>query len=344
MRGLEPPRPYGHTDLNRARLPIPPHPRGQTDSSLGSSHSSMTRSRPLGARRRRTPARPSAVRPPPAGDAARARSSSCSTLPRSRGRRDSARGSTPSSARFAPRLPPAFRLRRSAGATGSSRTGSRSRLPSADVPQLRSLPGVRDVLPTTSYGPRETSSPEQIGAPALWGPGLDTAGQGMKIGIIDSGVDPTHPFFDPAGYTMPPGFPKGQKRFTTAKVIVARVFPPKRGLRPPSVRLAFDPDDNSSWNARRGHRGRKRRHTRLDRVASPASPRAHTSATTRSSSRPTRASARTRTRPRSSPPSRPLSPTGWTSSTSRAASRRSSRAATSSRSRSTQPRQRASCR
>src|SRR5436190_7439534 len=27
MRGLEPPRPEGHTDLNRARLPIPPHPR-----------------------------------------------------------------------------------------------------------------------------------------------------------------------------------------------------------------------------------------------------------------------------------------------------------------------------
>jgi stress-induced morphogen len=26
MRGLEPPRPEGHTDLNRARLPIPPHP------------------------------------------------------------------------------------------------------------------------------------------------------------------------------------------------------------------------------------------------------------------------------------------------------------------------------
>ncbi len=27
MRGLEPPRPERHTDLNRARLPIPPHPR-----------------------------------------------------------------------------------------------------------------------------------------------------------------------------------------------------------------------------------------------------------------------------------------------------------------------------
>jgi hypothetical protein len=27
MRGLEPPRGFPHTDLNRARLPIPPHPR-----------------------------------------------------------------------------------------------------------------------------------------------------------------------------------------------------------------------------------------------------------------------------------------------------------------------------
>jgi hypothetical protein len=31
MRGLEPPRGFPHTDLNRARLPIPPHPRGAAD-------------------------------------------------------------------------------------------------------------------------------------------------------------------------------------------------------------------------------------------------------------------------------------------------------------------------
>ena len=30
MRGLEPPRACAHTDLNRARLPIPPHPRGRS--------------------------------------------------------------------------------------------------------------------------------------------------------------------------------------------------------------------------------------------------------------------------------------------------------------------------
>ena len=87
--------------------------------------------------------------------------------------------------------------------------------------------------------------PQQIGAPAIWGPTLDTAGQGVKIGIIDSGIDPGHPYFDPAGYTMPPGFPKGQRRFTTAKVIVARSFAPKTGATAPSVRLAFSEDDSS---------------------------------------------------------------------------------------------------
>jgi len=117
-------------------------------------------------------------------------------------------------------------------------------LPSSQVPRLTTLPGVRDVLPSATYGPQLDRTPQQIGAPALWGPTLDTAGQGMKIGIIDSGVDAGHPFFDPAGYTPPPGFPRGQRRFTTAKVIVARVFAPK-GARAPTAQLAFDPDDSS---------------------------------------------------------------------------------------------------
>jgi subtilisin family serine protease len=118
-------------------------------------------------------------------------------------------------------------------------------LPDDDVARLGRLDGVRDVLPAESYAPQATSPPQQIGAPAIWGPTLDTAGQGVKIGIIDSGIDPDHPYFDPAGYTMPPGFPKGQQRFTTAKVIVARSFAPKTGATAPSVRLAFSEDDNS---------------------------------------------------------------------------------------------------
>jgi subtilisin family serine protease len=117
-------------------------------------------------------------------------------------------------------------------------------VPSSQVSRLRSLPDVRDVLPAATYGPQLDRTPQQIGAPALWGPELDTAGQGMKIGIIDSGVDASHPFFDPTGYTMPPGFPKGQRRYTSAKVIVARVFAPKTASSP-SAQLAYDSDDSS---------------------------------------------------------------------------------------------------
>ncbi len=99
-------------------------------------------------------------------------------------------------------------------------------LPAAQLRRLALLPGVRAVYPSVRYHTLLDRSPQQIGAPALWGPGLDTAGQGMKIAIIDQGIDQSHPFFDPAGYTMPPGFPKGRAAYTTAKVIAARVFAP----------------------------------------------------------------------------------------------------------------------
>ncbi len=112
------------------------------------------------------------------------------------------------------------------------------------MPLLRELPGVRDVFASASYVPQLDRSPEQIGASALWGAGLETAGQGIKIGVIDTGVDPEHPFFAPAGYTMPAGFPKGQQRFTNAKVIVARAFPPP-GARYENAALAFDGDNSA---------------------------------------------------------------------------------------------------
>lgn len=112
-------------------------------------------------------------------------------------------------------------------------------LPSERVPDLRRLPGVRQIYPAARYVPALDDVPARLGAAILWGPTLETAGQGVKIGIIDTGVDPRHPFFDPTGYTMPPGFPKGQERFTTAKVIVARAFPPP-GARTREARLAFD--------------------------------------------------------------------------------------------------------
>src|SRR5581483_3391896 len=47
----------------------------------------------------------------------------------------------------------------------------------------------------------------------------------IKIGVVDDGIDQTNPFLAATGYQFPPGFPKGQKIFTTPKVIVARGFP-----------------------------------------------------------------------------------------------------------------------
>ncbi len=114
-------------------------------------------------------------------------------------------------------------------------------VPVSAVPRLQALPGVRDVLQGTTYTVALDRSPGRVGAPALWGPELSTAGQGVKIGIIDDGLDQTHPFFSPTGYTMPAGFPKGKAAFTTAKVIVARAFPPPKATWKHSAK-PFDPE------------------------------------------------------------------------------------------------------
>jgi subtilisin family serine protease len=110
----------------------------------------------------------------------------------------------------------------------------------ADAARLSRLPGVAHVYPALRYHALERQGYQVIGAPALWGPRLSTAGQGIKIGIIDDGVDQRHPYLSPSGLSMPPGFPKGKKRYTTRKVIVARAFaPPHPKWR--YAHLPFDP-------------------------------------------------------------------------------------------------------
>ena len=47
---------------------------------------------------------------------------------------------------------------------------------------------------------------------------------GVKVAVVDDGVDHEHPFLDPTGFSYPPGFPKGSSGSTTPKVIVARGF------------------------------------------------------------------------------------------------------------------------
>ena len=85
-----------------------------------------------------------------------------------------AAGSTPSNARSgasSPRSVPSARLgwRYRLVANGYSVT-----LPRSEQARLRALPGVRDVLPAATYAPRLDSTPQQIGASALWGPSRST--------------------------------------------------------------------------------------------------------------------------------------------------------------------------
>jgi subtilisin family serine protease len=146
-------------------------------------------------------------------------------------------------------------------------------LPRSAVPRLARLPGVRDVVASVRYEPRADSGVEQIGAPALWGPGLETAGEGIKIGIVDTGFDQRHPFFSPRGFAMPAGFPKGQRAFTTAKVIVARAFPPPGA--PRGASRPFDPQESHGTHVAGIAAGNAGTHTDDGRTISGVAPRAY---------------------------------------------------------------------
>jgi subtilisin family serine protease len=116
-------------------------------------------------------------------------------------------------------------------------------LPSRDLPRLARLPGVRRVFEPATYHALAGPDAATIRARALPTSTLPSTGAGVKIGIIDDGVDQRHPFFDPAGYTLPEGYPRGQLAYTTAKVIVARAFPPP-GATWRHAAKPFDPEQS----------------------------------------------------------------------------------------------------
>ncbi|HZU19641.1 MAG TPA: S8 family serine peptidase [Gaiellaceae bacterium] len=97
-------------------------------------------------------------------------------------------------------------------------------LPERSLPRLLRVRGVTKVYPSLSYFSTMDRGPSVIHAPELEAATGDK-GQGIKIAVVDTGVDPTSPFLNPAGFQYPPGFPKGDGKLTTPKVIVAKVFP-----------------------------------------------------------------------------------------------------------------------
>ena len=97
-------------------------------------------------------------------------------------------------------------------------------LPAKRLPQLVRLAEVTHVYSSLRYTLASDPSPTVIGADALQA-STGATGAGIKIGVVDDGIDQTNPYLSPAGFSYPAGFPKGNTAFTTPKVIVAKSFP-----------------------------------------------------------------------------------------------------------------------
>jgi minor extracellular serine protease Vpr len=116
--------------------------------------------------------------------------------------------------------------------------------PRSSLARLARVRDVQHVFRSTAFHVETDRVPTVIDATPLWSPTPlfpgGSRGQGMRIGIIDDGIDISRPSFAGAGYSYPPGFPKGLAKGVNGKVIVARAFaPPGSG---PREHTAFDPN------------------------------------------------------------------------------------------------------
>ncbi len=127
------------------------------------------------------------------------------------------------------------------------------RMTAADAAKVGTLPDVKAVVADQAYHLLMDHSLPWIGAPQMWAQlgGAEQAGRGVKAAVIDTGIYISNTFFNPVGFSYPSGFPKGEAKYTTPKVIAARAYfrpddPPAPGHETPlpglpDVRNPFAP-------------------------------------------------------------------------------------------------------
>ena len=127
--------------------------------------------------------------------------------------------------------------------------------------ELRSLSGVKGVVALRRIARNLNKAMPLLDVPAAWNAlgGIQTAGAGIKIAILDSGIDQTHAMLQDSSLTVPAGFPKCNvpsdcANFTNSKVIVARSYVPLMVAGSNAANPAADsrPDDLSARD-RDGH-------------------------------------------------------------------------------------------
>jgi minor extracellular serine protease Vpr len=116
------------------------------------------------------------------------------------------------------------------------------RLNGTSLATLRSAPQVVSADYQGTYRPTDSDDPDLnlVHAIEAWRTaqvgGDANAGRGIKVGVIDTGIDHLHPCFSDAGFPATPQL--GDRRFTNNKVIVARVFnnkTPSQGYTPEAI-------------------------------------------------------------------------------------------------------------
>ena len=77
-------------------------------------------------------------------------------------------------------------------------------VPYARLPKLLDTRIATKVYPSYSYHLELNRGPSVLGAPQF-GAATGAAATGVKVAVVDDGVDQEHPFLDPTGFSYPPG-------------------------------------------------------------------------------------------------------------------------------------------
>lgn len=104
------------------------------------------------------------------------------------------------------------------------------RAPGRDRSELAAIPGVARVHPVYEVQLLLDRALALLAVPAAWERvgGEAMAGAGVKIGVIDTGIDSEHPAFQDSSLEIPQGYPivarEEDRKYTNNKIIVARTY------------------------------------------------------------------------------------------------------------------------
>ncbi|BDM63298.1 hypothetical protein NFHSH190041_07500 [Shewanella sp. NFH-SH190041] len=99
-----------------------------------------------------------------------------------------------------------------------------------DIETLKQIPGIKAIYPDTMHHIQMDASLSVINTDAIWQAvnGMENAGKGMRVAIIDGGIRPENPMFSGDGFTAPANLPDNDycattdSSFCNDKLIVAR--------------------------------------------------------------------------------------------------------------------------